>query len=91
MIYLQPECCADPFVGRAWCHHDAPVDCPDGVGWTPYVRADELAALQQRLATAAEALHLILQNVEAIASTPKERLEMIRRVALAELGEEGTP
>ena len=39
-IYLQPECCADEYVGRLWCEHDAPVDCEDGVPWTKYVRAD---------------------------------------------------
>ena len=39
-IYLQPQCCADEYVGRLWCEHDAPVDCEDGVPWTKYVRAD---------------------------------------------------
>jgi hypothetical protein len=40
-IYLQPECCADPDVGRLWCEHDAPVDCDDGIPWTRYVLADQ--------------------------------------------------
>jgi hypothetical protein len=39
-IYLQPECCADPSVGRLWCEDDAPVDCEEGKPWTKYVRAD---------------------------------------------------
>lgn len=44
-IFLQPECCADPDVGRLWCEDDAPIDCEDGNPWTRYVRADEIERL----------------------------------------------
>lgn len=49
IIYLQPECCADPAVGRLWCEDDSPVDCEDGKPWTKYVRADEIERLQARV------------------------------------------
>lgn len=39
-IYLQPECCATPDVGRLWCEDDEPVECEEGRPWTEYVRAD---------------------------------------------------
>lgn len=29
VIYLEPECCADPDLGRTWCQ-DVPWDCEDG-------------------------------------------------------------
>lgn len=48
-IYLQPECCADPDVGRLWCQDDGPESCPDGEKWTPYVLASECARLQSEL------------------------------------------
>lgn len=38
-IYLQPECCADPDIGRVWCEHDSPEDCEDGKPWAHYVIA----------------------------------------------------
>jgi hypothetical protein len=41
-IYLQPECCAEPDVGRLWCEHDEPVECEDGESWTEYVAVDEV-------------------------------------------------
>lgn len=37
VIYLQPECCADPYVGRLWCEHADPEDCEDGRRWAKYV------------------------------------------------------
>jgi len=40
LIWLQPECCADSDVGRLWCQDPDPEDCPDGVPWTKYIRAD---------------------------------------------------
>ena len=43
VIYLQPECCADPEVGRLWCEDDAPEDCEDGKPWTKYVLAARAA------------------------------------------------
>lgn len=41
-VWLEPECCTDPSVGRIWCEHDAPFDCEDGGKWTKYVLATEL-------------------------------------------------
>jgi len=53
-IFLQPECCADPEFGRAWCDTDSPEDCSDGVPWTAYMRKDlhaaELEILRAQLA-----------------------------------------
>ena len=40
IIYLQPECCADPEIGQLWCEDDCPEECEDGVPWTKYIRAD---------------------------------------------------
>lgn len=42
VIYLQPECCADPSTGRLWCEDDNPererCDNPDCDGsWHRYV------------------------------------------------------
>jgi hypothetical protein len=48
VIYLQPECCADPEVGRLWCEDDAPEDCEDGKPWTKYVLAARAAPVQPR-------------------------------------------
>lgn len=45
-IYLQPECCVDPDVGRCWCPDDGPQDCPEGATWTPYILASEYDLLQ---------------------------------------------
>lgn len=45
-IWLQPECCATPDVGRLWCEHDEPEPCPDGEPWVEYVRADEITRLR---------------------------------------------
>lgn len=39
-IHLQPECCADPEMGRVWCENTDPEPCEDGVPWTKYLRAD---------------------------------------------------
>lgn len=39
VIYLEPECCADPDLGRTWCQ-DVPWDCVDGVHPTAYIRKD---------------------------------------------------
>jgi len=41
VIYLQPECCAEPETGRLWCHH-VPEECSDGMPWTKYVLESEL-------------------------------------------------
>lgn len=49
-IWLQPPCCADAYNGRVWCQDPDPEDCPDGVPWTEYVRADLLAAAEKRIA-----------------------------------------
>lgn len=48
-IYLQPECCANPDLGRLWCQDDAPETCPDGESWTPYVLASEYDRLQSEV------------------------------------------
>ena len=39
-IYLQPECCADEYVGRLWCETPDLEDCEEGRNWTRYVRSD---------------------------------------------------
>ena len=46
VIYLQPECCADPYEGRLWCEDPDPVDCEDGKTWTKYIRADRIEQLE---------------------------------------------
>lgn len=40
VIYLQPECCADPELGRLWSETPGPVDCEDGKPWVKYTMAD---------------------------------------------------
>ncbi len=61
-IYLQPECCADPDMGRLWCQDDGPEACPEGEEWTPYVLASEFdqkqADLDRALARVAELRNL---------------------------------
>lgn len=49
-IYLQPECCADPDVGRLWCEDDEPQKCEEGVPWTKYVVAWEYERLRAEVA-----------------------------------------
>lgn len=41
VIYLQPECCADPATGRLRCPDNEPQPCPDKVPWTRYQRAEQ--------------------------------------------------
>ena len=49
-IWLEPWCCADPYVGRQWSEHPEPGDsCEEGKSWTEYVRADILHAENERL------------------------------------------
>jgi hypothetical protein len=55
VIYLQPECCAEPDAGRLWCEHDAPVDCEDGKPWTKYILADLANEKDRQLKELAEA------------------------------------
>ncbi len=43
-IWLQPDCCSDPDVGREWADAADPEPCEDGASWTEYVRADLFAA-----------------------------------------------
>lgn len=56
-IWLEPECCAEPGVGRAWCSVNEWTCCPAGECDAPkpteYVRADLVAS---REAAAAEAM-----------------------------------
>lgn len=56
-IWLEPECCAEPGVGRTWCSVNEWACCPAGECDAPkpteYVRADLVAA---REAAAAEAM-----------------------------------
>jgi hypothetical protein len=49
VIYLEPECCADPDTGRCWCKNDAFHHCEDGHKATKYVRADRIEALETLL------------------------------------------
>lgn len=48
-IFLEPECCADPSVGRCWAaHNEWPLgDCAVQAEATQYVRADLVAALER--------------------------------------------
>ena len=48
-IFLEPECCADPSVGRCWAaHNEWPLgDCDVQAEATQYVRADLVAALER--------------------------------------------
>jgi hypothetical protein len=47
-IWLEPECCADPSVGRTWCKDNVwPLcDCDAQAEATEYVRADLVAAIR---------------------------------------------
>jgi hypothetical protein len=74
VIYLQPECCADPAVGRLWCEGDAPADCEDGKQWTKYVRAERdsvtrgMALLGEAKTLVDETLRLVQGQRDDIAS-----------------------
>lgn len=48
-IFLEPECCADPSIGRCWAaHNEWPLDdCDAQAEATQYVRADLVAALER--------------------------------------------
>ena len=48
-IYLQPECCADPYNGRQWCDSDMWEPCEDGVKTAQYIRADIATQLAEAL------------------------------------------
>lgn len=39
IIWLEPECCADPSVGRTWCQDDV-YECEEGAKAVKYIRAD---------------------------------------------------
>jgi hypothetical protein len=39
-IWLEPDCCSDPSVGRTWALHNEWEDCEEGVPATEYVRVD---------------------------------------------------
>ena len=67
-IYLQPECCADPDMGRLWCQDDEPETCPDGEKWTPYVLASELAKKQADLDRALARVAELESRLEGIAN-----------------------
>ena len=45
-IWLEPQCCADPYVGRQWCAPGPGDPCEEGNSWTEYVRADTISALR---------------------------------------------
>lgn len=72
-IYLQPECCADPDMGRLWCQDDEPETCPDGEKWTPYVLASELdqkqADLDRALARVAELKASVTELIQHYSET----------------------
>lgn len=66
-IYLQPECCADPYDGQMWSQDSAPGDeCEEGVEWTHYIRADRFEALQEENAGLKRALDVISADNELL-------------------------
>lgn len=60
IIYLQPECCADPEVGPMWCQDDNPgiecCECEKCKNWTPYILKSEYDAEVRDLVVNNEAL-----------------------------------
>ena len=75
-IFLQPECCADPDVGRLWCEHDAPEDCEDGKPWIRYVHADEIDRLRRELAEARG----LLREVLSVGQDMGGEIELLGRI-----------
>lgn len=69
VIYLEPECCADPIMGRMWCASDWPYDCEDGKTWTKYILADLGAEKDRHLKELAEALK-VLNNYKGLDDFP---------------------
>lgn len=59
-IWLEPECCAEPGVGRTWCSVNEWACCPAGECDAPkpteYVRADLVAAREAAAAAEVERL-----------------------------------
>lgn len=44
VIWLEPDCCADPSVGRTWCQDEFAFECEEGGKAVKYVRADLVEA-----------------------------------------------
>lgn len=77
-IYLQPECCVDPSLGRAWSEDPAPYSCELGNEWVAYVRRESSAP---PTCSAAHVRRLQEQNrllAECLADERKLRKEAYR-------------
>lgn len=91
-IFLEPECCADPSVGRCWAaHNEWPLDdCDVQAEATKYVRADLVAALERERdaatarAEAAEARRDLFDTQAAAAKIAAANAEAQRDAATAE-------
>lgn len=91
-IFLEPECCADPSVGRCWAaHNEWPLgDCDVQAEATQYVRADLVAALERERdaatarAEAAEARCDLFDTQAAAAKVVAANAEAQRDAATAE-------
>lgn len=91
-IFLEPECCADPSVGRCWAaHNEWPLDdCDVQAEATKYVRADLVAALERERdaatarAEAAEARRDLFDTQAAAAKVTAANAEAQRDAAIAE-------
>jgi hypothetical protein len=83
-IWLEPECCADPSVGRTWCKDNVwPLcDCDAQAEATEYVRADLVAAIR--------ALPLPAPNLDAIRAEERRILSGLRDGSLVAVPREPT-
>lgn len=68
LIHLEPECCADPDLGRVWCRNP-PAECEHGAEWAKYIRADIAAT---------DAVDLASQMVELRGEAERLRAEVAR-------------
>ena len=76
-IYLQPECCADPSIGRVWCEDNEPESCDLGVPWTEYVLSTPLARNAGDLYTLLEELSSIACRCDGWESFPQDILDKV--------------
>lgn len=87
-IWLEPECCAEPGVGRTWCSVNEWACCPAGECDAPkpteYVRADLVAAREAAAAAEAGRLRdIISEAARCIGDGCEDEADRLLRAALA--------
>ena len=83
-IWLEPWCCADPYVGRQWCAPGPGDPCEEGTSWTEYVRADTISALHAENERLREALRFLFAETKW-KSIDKDNMEFEGRVSCYQL------